>query len=820
LIRKLFFLLIIYLVTISINLTASDKLKILIVSENFNKTDLLNEKNIYDLMSESLNQKYDVVYELEAYKYMIPGGKVNCKTGDINCTFKLVEPLLKKTQDCLSSNNGKSEKCYTNLLKKYDSNFLIINNFKKQDSKVQIKSTLFRNSSNNLEIENIFDKSILEFQSDYYLKEIPKFLFDNKYVINIPNELLFKNEKVNLNGLQIETFNKLDIEIYKFVTADELADAMIEEQKAILKQGDSLFQNGEYSRAKNIYNGIIKAIDVGLRPEIKLKVTKYVSGLKSRIGLCDVNEFLKLVNSNDKKFSVLQNSANIDVLLEIIREYKNLSDLLDGNPFIDKPTKNKVKIGLNSRIKLLFNPIFNSWQKRAEQIFYQLKFNEAIEEYNNIINEIQRVVIDEKDKSNLIDKYNKSIDNVRINGKKLLANFIRSRSNIAERKNINYISQYFIEEKIENLKIYLIISDNISKELLEILNNNEYREYLDNNLKKYYNRVAFQINQSRLNHSDTIKLQYSPYYSFIDRQGIEFNYIPGLESVKECDISETNCSISIDGKKVKIIKPKSFYISKYEVSQNNWLNIMDPNFNKTLKEIEKKQIGNEKIEQEVKDYIKKSSFNPSYFKECGRDCPIENINITEIEIFINSYCAKNNYGSQNCPYRLPTNSEWEYSAKGWENDSYAGLPFNQSNDDDLGKIANFGGNCTVAYGGSYNLLSHSNTSYNPISIFSSKPIDFSFYKSVNSENKEVLGDKNKCGTNEVGKKTPNFFSLYDMAGNVGEWCVLNYKNNSYGVCGGSWALKSEYQKSEYLTKIEKNIKNPTIGFRLIYMPKE
>jgi hypothetical protein len=152
-----------------------------------------------------------------------------------------------------------------------------------------------------------------------------------------------------------------------------------------------------------------------------------------------------------------------------------------------------------------------------------------------------------------------------------LANFIRSRSNIAERKNINYISQYFIEEKIENLKIYLIISDNISKELLEILNNNEYREYLDNNLKKYYNRVAFQINQSRLNHSDTIKLQYSPYYSFIDRQGIEFNYIPGLESVKECDISETNCSISIDGKKVKIIKPKSFYISKYEVSQNNWL---------------------------------------------------------------------------------------------------------------------------------------------------------------------------------------------------------------------------------------------------------
>ena len=63
-------------------------------------------------------------------------------------------------------------------------------------------------------------------------------------------------------------------------------------------------------------------------------------------------------------------------------------------------------------------------------------------------------------------------------------------------------------------------------------------------------------------------------------------------------------------------------------------------------------------------------------------------------------------------------------------------------------------------------------------------------------------------------------SLYDMAGNVGEWCVLNSKNNSYGVCGGSWALNGKYQKSEYFNRIDKSIKNPTIGFRLIYIPKE
>ena len=63
-------------------------------------------------------------------------------------------------------------------------------------------------------------------------------------------------------------------------------------------------------------------------------------------------------------------------------------------------------------------------------------------------------------------------------------------------------------------------------------------------------------------------------------------------------------------------------------------------------------------------------------------------------------------------------------------------------------------------------------------------------------------------------------SLYHISGNVKEWCVLNLKNNSYGVCGGSWALNGEYQKSDYLIKIEKSKAKTNIGFRLIYTPKE
>ena len=46
----------------------------------------------------------------------------------------------------------------------------------------------------------------------------------------------------------------------------------------------------------------------------------------------------------------------------------------------------------------------------------------------------------------------------KLKGKKILRDYIKSRSLMAERKNINYISQYFVEyEKINDIKIYQII---------------------------------------------------------------------------------------------------------------------------------------------------------------------------------------------------------------------------------------------------------------------------------------------------------------------------------------------------------------------------
>lgn len=142
-------------------------------------------------------------------------------------------------------------------------------------------------------------------------------------------------------------------------------------------------------------------------------------------------------------------------------------------------------------------------------------------------------------------------------------------------------------------------------------------------------------------------------------------------------------------------------------------------------------------------------------------------------------------------YRLPTFSEWEYACSGgtstqyyWGNDWYGGRTLDEA----------------VKAGGSLYSIG-----------------DAYCWTSSNSE-KQV---------HTVGQKKPNAWGLYDMIGNVSEWCsdywgesFVNEKG--YVIRGGSWnsngldcsllsrALKPRNSESDYLSD--------DVGFRVARTP--
>jgi len=175
--------------------------------------------------------------------------------------------------------------------------------------------------------------------------------------------------------------------------------------------------------------------------------------------------------------------------------------------------------------------------------------------------------------------------------------------------------------------------------------------------------------------------------------------------------------------------------------------------------------------------------NPSYFDECGGNCPVEKVSWHDVQDFIAALNARDSR-----IYRLPTEAEWEYAARA--------------------------GTTTAFYNGN-------------ITQESCDPID---------PNLDAIGWY--CGnsgstTHAVAQKQPNAWGLYDMSGNVWEWCQDwhgAYPDNasvdpggpsdaSYRVIrGGSWYDLARYCRSASRLRSYPTGRSYDVGFRLALSP--
>jgi len=179
--------------------------------------------------------------------------------------------------------------------------------------------------------------------------------------------------------------------------------------------------------------------------------------------------------------------------------------------------------------------------------------------------------------------------------------------------------------------------------------------------------------------------------------------------------------------------------------------------------------------------------NPSKFTECGANCPVEQVSWDDIQVFLKKLNARDSQFE----YRLPTEAEWEYAARAKTTTVFSfGDSLNSSQ-------ANFDGNYPYA-----------------------------------STTGKYVGK-----TVAVGSYQPNGFGLYDMHGNVWEWCQdiynLSYKDlptdgsanssvgnsNSRVLRGGSWDLSSDDLRSANRGTYAPAARYSYFGFRLVARAK-
>ena len=175
------------------------------------------------------------------------------------------------------------------------------------------------------------------------------------------------------------------------------------------------------------------------------------------------------------------------------------------------------------------------------------------------------------------------------------------------------------------------------------------------------------------------------------------------------------------------------------------------------------------------------SFVPSKWKDDS--LPIESVTWDEAVAFCEALSALPAERQAGRVYRLPTEAEWEYACRAGTTTAYS------FGDDEslLGDFAWFGANA----GGS---------------------------------------------THPVGQKKPNGWGLYDMQGNVWEWCSDRYgdyaaaaatdpqgsppKGSNRVLRGGGWATPVRNCRSSHRHSYDSANRTHSFGFRLALSPSE
>jgi formylglycine-generating enzyme required for sulfatase activity len=143
--------------------------------------------------------------------------------------------------------------------------------------------------------------------------------------------------------------------------------------------------------------------------------------------------------------------------------------------------------------------------------------------------------------------------------------------------------------------------------------------------------------------------------------------------------------------------------------------------------------------------------NPACSERCP-DCPVNNVSWTEIQTFLDKLNARTGRH-----YRLPTEAEWEYAARGGVKEK---LVKEQSH----------------PRGGVNEFLISDKGERKPEKDVAGKKYSG---RSGGPQSIAWYAANSRDHVHEVGRKQPNELSIYDMCGNVEEWCADFYAN-TYG----------------------------------------
>ncbi len=713
------------------------------------------------------------------------------------------------------------------------------------DGKIKIDISNMIRRKTTLDVKSLVSLIFSETNIDHYSREAGRKLLDKGYAVKHP--VVDTEGKVSLKTIEMERIggikgitgiDELGISVMKFTTTDEIAGRILDYLKGLVTEGDAFFRDkkyddavekyslvidrvrnklreesrtrisgfvvevekrtgaaygmkykisvdevdaimaaGEWKSARKKFNAVIKDVNKNVPPDYSKYVDDIKAGLKQRIGATWVIEIKNKIEKVDGKLKEKE-GADESSLSGFLKDYKEIEDDIKEVPEeVNRSVFIDIKSALGDRHDTVLGLIIGLWHRKADAAYREYRFHDALKIYRESLARSAEIRKDGK-RVELEKHCNEKINATLMTGKNYMLNSIKSFTDKAE---------YFnVQDKISEAKTMMKEARKLLTGPLMIFTK---LEVIDD-----YNKMALGMGMDQITEESEPEL-FAP-------QIVEKKRIQVAEEKKKAERAE------IEARKLAKDERKRIEKTEEEARRKESIKIGDVEFiNIPSGKVTAFLMGKYEVTQ--RQYEKVMGVNPSLF-EGKPNNPVEQVSWYNAVEFCNKMSIKtglapyynidklikdpkNENGDENTismsidkikwtvtinkganGFRLPTSEEWEYAAR-------------------AGTTSNF------FWGDSYNF-----STVDQYAVF--------------DENSSKKGyNSSEYGTHKAGSKKPNPWGLYDMAGNVLEWCFDWYENSgsSRVARGGSWNHDTGILKSGNVGGFTPSYKYDYRGFRLV-----
>jgi len=293
---------------------------------------------------------------------------------DIKIMYQKAEELLK-----LGCN---AEECLTQIAYAIDADIIIYGKLEKTSEgeiNVLAQSLIRNKKTDELSKHSIVQISFYESQSDWFAKEIVKKLINPKYFIDKSKAPAEIKVQLSIKELKLPQLKGLDLKVFEFKTTDETIANIINFSKDIIREGDNLFNNKEYSSAIEKYEDVIQRIETKLPETKQAKLTSFKNSVIERTVSSYAMLFKSKIEEIDEKLKTSEDYESA------ISDYDNLLNEIDK---LREEYKNRLKEIVNSlkqRKDAVGILLAQKEEKEGDLYYSEYKFDNAIKKYENAL---------------------------------------------------------------------------------------------------------------------------------------------------------------------------------------------------------------------------------------------------------------------------------------------------------------------------------------------------------------------------------------------------------------------------------------------------